>query len=424
MKADLVDVSETRKTITVEIPSDIVDAAINRAARDYSRKVRIPGFRPGKAPTRVIKQRFKEQVLHEASHELIQRAIGEALQEKGVEPVSQPEVPHVHVVEGQPLTVSASFDTLPAFDPGDLGTITITRPSGAIDEEAVNGALQRLRDRAARFETIDGRGVVDGDIVTVDLTRTDASGASDSHKDVAIEMGAAANPPGFDGHLQGLEVSAEKSFSVDFPADYPSAELAGTTVSYRVTVKALKRRILPELDDEFAKDMGEFESLDALRARVRADLEHEGMHAVQRSVRGDLMKQLATRVPFELPESLIGRELDRRLEEFAGRLIDQNIDPRQAGIDWAAFRDSQKEPAREAVGSALVLDEIAKREQLTVSEDEVEQEIGRYAERAGRTAAAVRAALEKEGGLSRVRAGLRREKSIDFAMSRATISGN
>jgi trigger factor len=392
-------------------------------AREYSRKVRIPGFRPGKAPAKVIKQRFKEQILHEASHDLIPRAIDAALHEKGVEPVSQPEVPHIHVVEGQPLTFSASFDTLPAFDPGDLGDIAIVRASSSISDDAVDNALQRLRDRAARSETIEGRGVIDGDIVTVDLTRTDASGASDTHKDVAIEMGAAANPPGFDQQLQGLEVGAEKSFSVDFPADYPSGELAGTTVSYSVTVKGLKRRVLPELDDEFAKDMGEFDSLAALRARVREDLEHEGKHAAERSVRGDLMKELAKRVPFEVPASLIDREIDRRLEEFAGRLMDQNVDPRQAGIDWSAFRESQKEPAREAVASALVLDELARREQLVVSDDEVEQEIGRYAERVGRTPAAVRAALEKEGGLSRVRSGLRREKSVDFVMSRAKISG-
>lgn len=424
MKADLTDVSETRKTLTVEVPAEMVDAAINRVAKEYGRKVRIPGFRPGKAPAKVIKQRFKEQILHEASHDLIPRAIDEALRDKGVEPVSQPEVPHLHVVEGQALTFSASFDTLPSFDPGDLSTIAITRPSGKIEDEAVDNALQRLRDRAARSESIAGRGVIDGDTVTVDLVRSDAEGASDTHKDVVIEMGASANPPGFDAHLLGLEPGAEKSFAITFPADYASEELAGRDVSYTVTVKSLTRRVLPELDDEFAKDMGEFESLSALRARVREDLEHEGKHAVERSVRGDLMKQLATRVPFALPDSLIDREIDRRLEEFAGRLMDQNIDPRQAGIDWAAFRDSQKEPAREAVGSALALDEIARREQLQVTEEDVEKEIERYAERTGRTAPAVRAALEKEGGLSRVRSGLRREKSVDFVMARANISGD
>ncbi len=424
MKADLVDVNETRKTLTIEIPSDIVDARLDRAAKDYSRKVRIPGFRPGKAPARVIKQRFREQLLHDVAHDLVPRAIDEALQERGVEAVSTPDVRDVNVAEGQPLTFIASFDTLPPFDPGDFGAIDITRPSDVIGEEAVDNALQRLRERAGRFEPVEGRGVVDGDVVAADIERTDASGATDSHKDVAIDMGGSANPPGFDAHLLGLEPGAETSFPIAFPADYPSEELANQQVSYKVTVKGIKRRVLPELDDEFAKDLGEFENLAALRTRVREDLEHEAKHAVERSVRGDLMKQLATRVPFALPGALIERELDRRLEEFAGRLIDQNVDPRQAGIDWAAFRDSQRAAANEAVASALALDEIARREQLAVSAEEIEAEIVRYAERTGRTPVAVRATLEKEGGIARVHAGLRREKSIDFVMARAKISGN
>jgi len=191
-----------------------------------------------------------------------------------------------------------------------------------------------------------------------------------------------------------------------------------------VTVKAIKRRVLPELDDEFAKDLGEFETLDALRARVREDLEHEAKHAAEREDRAELMKQLAARLPFDVPSSMIEREVDRRLEDFARRLIDQNVDPRQAGIDWNAFRESQREVAREAVGAALVLDEIARREPLEVTDDEVQREVERYAERSGRTPAAVRAALEKEGSLSRVYAGLRREKTIDFVLSRATIAGD
>jgi trigger factor len=190
-----------------------------------------------------------------------------------------------------------------------------------------------------------------------------------------------------------------------------------------VAVKAIKRRVLPELDDEFAKDLGEFETLDALRARVREDLEHEARHTAERDLRGELMKQLATRLPFEVPASLVERELNRRLEDFARRLIEQNIDPRQAGIDWNAFRDSQRDVAKEAVASALVLDEIARRQQLDPTESDVEQEIARFAERSGRTPAAVRAGLEKEGGLSRVYSGLRREKSIDFVMAHATIAG-
>ena len=422
MKTDLVDVNETRKNLRVEIPSDIVEAQIDRLVQSYSRKARIPGFRPGKAPARVIRQRFKDQILHEVAHELIPQAVDDALRERGVEALETPDIRDVSVEEGQALTFTASFDTLPPFDPGDLSGITIRRPSNFVESEAIDQALERLRGRAARYEPVEGRGIVDGDTVTLDLDRTPASGEKDEHRDVSVELGAKANPPGFDAELLGLEVGATKSFDVHYPADYPIGELANTDASYTVTVKAIKRRVLPELDDEFAKDLGQFEDLAALRARVREDLEQEARRTAERDVRGQLMKQLAERLPFDVPASLVEREIDRRLEEFARRLIDQNVDPRQAGIDWQAFRESQREVAQEAVAGALVLDELARREQLDAAPEEIEREITRYAEQTGRTPAAVRAALEKERGLSRIAAGLRREKSIDFAMARATIS--
>jgi len=434
MKTEFVEVNATRKNVRVEIPSDVVTAEIDRIARDYSRKARVPGFRPGKTPARVIKQRFKNEILHDVAHDLIPRAVDDALREKGLEAVDTPDVRDVTIEEGQPLTFTASFDTLPPFDPGDLSTIAFRRASAAINDEAVQTSLQRLRDRAARFEPVEGRGVADGDTLVVDLERRDVSavapvakadpaGKPDVHKDVTIELGAKANPPGFDAQLLGLEAGATKSFDLHYPADYPIGELANTDVSYTVTVKGLKRRVLPELDDEFAKDLGEFDTLDALTSRVREDLEHEAKHAAEREDRAELMKQLATRLPFDVPGSMIEREVDHRLEEFARRLIDQKIDPRQAGIDWAAFRESQREVSRDAVAAALVLEEVARREQLQVTDAEIEREVASYAERTGRTPAAVRAALEKEGGLSRVYASLRREKAIDFVMARANIAG-
>lgn len=429
MKTEFVDVNETRKNVRVEIPTDVVNAEIDRIARDYSRKARVPGFRPGKAPARVIKQRFKEQILHDVAHDLIPRAMDDALREKGVEPVDTPDIRDVIVEEGRPLTFTASFDTLPPFEPGDYSTVSLHRASSTVDNEAVEQALQRLRNRAGRFEPVEGRGVDRGDTVIVDLQRhatAPAGGAApdkgETHADVSVEFGAKANPPGFDEQLLGLEPGATKTFTLHYPPDYAITELADTDVTYTITVKSLKRRVLPELDDEFAKDLGEFETLDALRARVREDLEHEARHAAEREVRAELMKQLATRLPFEVPASLVEREIDRRLEDFARRLADQNIDPGQAGVDWNAFRESQREVAREAVASALVLDELARHEKLDAADEDVEREIARYAERTGRAPAAVRAGLEKEGGLSRVRAGLRREKAVEFALSKATFT--
>lgn len=421
MKVDLVDVNETRKNLKVEIPSEVVDAQIERVAHTYSRKARVPGFRPGKAPARVVKLRFKDQILHDVAHELVPRAVDEALRERGVEPVDTPDVHDVSVEEGQALTFTASFDTLPAFDVGDYSTLSLRQRSGQVNEEAVSAALERLRARSARFEPVDDRGVLDNDVVALDLERTDASGKTDKREDVAIELGGKANPPGFDQHLLGLEVGATKSFTIRYPADHPIGELADTAVSYTVSVKGIKRKVLPELDDELARDLGDFDTLEALRTRVREDLEHEARHAAAQETRAELLKQLAARVPFELPASLVEREIERRMDDFARRLIEQNIDPRQSGIDWNTFRDSQRLVASEAVAGALGLDEVARREKLDVAESEVDQEIARYAERSGRAVAAVRATLEKEGSLSSVYTGLRRDKAVDFLMARARI---
>ncbi len=423
MKTEFVDVNETRKNVRVEISSDVVDREIERVAQGYSRTARVPGFRPGKTPSRVIKQRFKEQILHEVANDLIPRAVGDVLRERGVEPVDTPDVRDVTIEAGQPLTFTASFDTVPEFEPGEYSTLSVQRPSSQVDDRAVDQAIERLRQRAARFEPVEGRGLQQGDTALIDLERREETGTADTHKGVSVELGSTANPPGFDAELLGLTPGAAKTFTLHFPADYPSAELAGHDMTYTVTVHGIKTKILPALDDEFAKDLGEFESLDALRARVREDLEHEARHAAEREVRAELLKQLARRVPFEVPAALVEREIDRRLEDFARRLMEQQVDPRQAGIDWDAFRESQREVSREAVAGALVLDEVARREHLDVTDAEADQEVGRYAERTGRTPAAVRARLEKEGGMSRVYAGLRREKSIDFLMTRATISG-
>ena len=190
---------------------------------------------------------------------------------------------------------------------------------------------------------------------------------------------------------------------------------------YTVSLKEIKKRVVPALDDELAKDLGEFESLDALRKRVRDDLEHEAMHAAERQLRQDVLKQLSTRVPFAVPESLVEREIDRRLEDFARRLMDQRIDPRQANIDWNAFREGQRAPAVEAVGSAIVLDEIAKREKIEVTDEELDAELQRYSEQTGHSVASIRARLQKDGELGRLAAGLRREKAVTHVMSRAQI---
>ena len=192
--------------------------------------------------------------------------------------------------------------------------------------------------------------------------------------------------------------------------------------SYSVTIKAIKSRVVPELDDEFAKDIGPFDSLGELREQIVENLQRESEEAADQQVRANVLKQMSGRAQFEVPEVLVKKETDRRVEELARRLIQQQVDPMKANINWEEFREQQHEPAIEAVRSALVLDEIARRENLTVDDTDIDREVTRYAERAGRTPAALRARLEKEGGLHRLQTSVRREKAVDFLLSRTTIA--
>jgi trigger factor len=436
MKTEFVEVTQTQKRLSIELPSEAVDAAIGRVTADLGRRAKIPGFRPGKVPAHVVWQRFKDDILREVAHELVPVALGQALRERDLDPVATPDVTDVAVNAGQPLTFVATFDTVPSFDPGEYRGIGLTRKPAVVEDTAIDEALERLRQRAARFEPIEGRPLAMHDWASVDLIRQMPAGAAgkparEKHDNVTIEVGATANPPGFDDALTGLEVGAERTFSIRSPAGVAGAEPAAgdaatepaaADAQYTVTLKSIKQRIVPVLDDDFAKDLGNFETLADLRERVRQDLQHEADHESDSEVRSQLLGDLAKRVPFDVPAALVDQELDRRLEEFARRLAEQKLDPNKAGIDWQAFRDSQRESAVDAVKATIGLDEVARREAVTVSDEDLDQEVQRYAERSGRTAAAVRAHLDKDDGLGRLRAGLRREKTLEFLLANARMT--
>ena len=430
MKTEFVDVNETRKNLRVEIPSDVVDA------RDRARRARLlaqgadsRASGPGKAPARVIKQRFKDQILHDVAHDLIPRGgrrgaararrragrhAGHPRRDRRGRPAADV---HGVVRHGAGVRAGRLRDDLaaPAVEPRST-------------TQAVDQALQRLRERAARFEPVEGRGVVDGDTRRArSRARREPDGTTEtSRRTSAVELGAKANPPGFDEQLLGLEVGRDQDAS---PSTIRPTTRLGSwrtrDVSYTVTVKGIKRRVAPGARRRVREGPGRVrDARGAARAGARGSRARGAARGRARACARELMKQLAARVPFEVPASLVEREIDRRLEEFARRLMDQSVDPRQAGIDWQRVpREPARGGARSGGERARARRGGAARAARGRPRTEVEQEIARYAERTGRTPAAVRAALEKEGGLSRVYAGLRREKSIDFVMARATIAG-
>lgn len=426
MKTELVDVNPTRKSLNIELPPEVVAAEIEKTTAQYRRTAKIPGFRPGKVPARVIQQRFRSQIMAEVAQDLVQKAITDAIAEQNVEPVASPAVRNLVLEEGRPMTFSADIDVLPSFDPGPFETLHARRSPVQVDDAAVDESLDQLRQRAARFEPVEGAPAELGHTLLVDLERqsTDKTGRrGELHKQpgTSIELGDGGNPPGFDDQLHGLTSGGRKTFTLRTPDDAPDEDARGTETTYSVHVHDIRRRVVPELDDEFAKDLGEFDTVEALRGRVRADLEQEARTAAERQTRAEVLKALATRVPFDIPPALIDREVERRLSEFVERLAAQRVDPRQVKIDWNAFRQGQRDPAADAVKSGLVLDEIAKREDLGVSEVEIDAEVERIARGMGAPVHLLRERLEEEGGYERIAHTLRREKALKHAMSRATI---
>jgi trigger factor len=440
VKTEFTEVSETRKNLTFEIPSDVVDAEIDRVAKGYSRTVRVPGFRPGKVPAAVVRQRYKDQILYDVAHDLIPRLVGDALRERGLEPVATPDIKDVSIEEGQPLKFVADFETLPPIDPGEYTGVMLRKEPAVLEVGAVDQAIERLRQQAARWHPVEGRPAAAGDTLLVDLTRTrrrrlvalpGEAELPPAHADddkpeamqgVSIELGNENNPPGFDDHLIGTGPDDHRTFTSTLPTNYAVAELAGATMDYDVTVKAVRHKELPALDDEFAKELGEFDSLDALRDRVRHDLQHEAEHESEHKLRHDLLQALASRMR-TAPDVLVDREIDRRLEEFVRRLMEQGVDPNKANIDWQEFRERQRQAAADTVRSTLVVDEIARREQIEATDEDLDQEIAKFAERSGRTPTAVRARLEKEGALDRIRSGIRREKTMTWLVEKANVIG-
>ena len=403
MKTEFTEVSDTRRHLTFEVPPDVVDAEIDRVARTYSRSARVPGFRQGKVPTSVVRQRYRDQILHEVAHELIPRVVGSELKERGLQPVGAPDIRDVVLEEGKPLTFLADFETMPSIDLGEYTGLSLRKPPAVLEVGAVDTALEQLRQRAARWKPIEDRSTETGDTILVDLTRTrrgrliqlsddvappsDMEGKPEKLQNVSIEIGNEGNPPEFNTELVDAPIGATRSFPVNYPSDYEVQELAGATIDYEINIKAIRRKEVLPLDDAFAKEVSELETLDALRERVQADLQQAAEQDSEHKIRHDLLTELGNRVK-SVPDVLVEQEIDRRLEEFVHRLADQGIDPMKAEIDWAEFRERQRQSSVETVKSTMAIDEVARREDITASDDDVSNEIAKFAGRAGRTPAA------------------------------------
>ncbi len=411
-----------RRALRVEVPPEQLAPRLEAGFRELGRTVRVPGFRPGKVPRDVLERRFKEHVRDEVLRQAIPEHFAEALREARVDPVGPPTVDEVTWNEGEPLRFRAIVEVRPTLTVKDYLEVPLAREKVQVEDAEVDKALEVLREEAATYTPMEGWPALQDDLVVIDHEGTihGKPFKGGSAQNVNVILGTGRYLPGFEEHLRGMAKGEAKAFEVDVPPDYPRKDLAGRRAHFRVTVREVKKKRVPELNDDLAKELGEGDTLADLREKVRQRLVARRTRDQEAELKGRLMEKIAEANPVELPEGMVRHETEHILQELA-----QALGPglRRAGVsDLAALQRQAEEAGRRRVRTSILLEAIARQEGLTVEDAEVEAEVAQTAAALRQDAAALRRALEADGRLESIRGRLLERKALDLVWGRARMT--
>jgi trigger factor len=411
-----------RRELELEIPAEEVSKKIESVAKEFARLASVPGFRRGKAPVSLIRRRFADDIKGEVVQSLVPERVEKAVAEQKLTPVSQPKVDKLDFNEGQPLKFRAVFEVMPEFELDDYKNLSFEMPTMDITEEDVKKTLEEMRERAATFVPVEARAIRDGDFAQVKLLGTPEGGGDPLRADsVLCHIGAEETMGPFNTNLKGASAGEHKNFDVEYPADYPDPKLAGKKYHYAVEVLGIKTKKLPELNDDFAKDVSDAATLEELKKKIREGLEHQRDHKHKELLHEKVLSELVKMHDFPVPESLVEHQMDVRLERVVRSLAAQGVDPRAVNVDWVMLRRRQEERARDDVKAELIVDRIATAENIDVNEEELTRELEHMASHGGESVEALRARLTKQGALDRMKAKLRSDKTLDWLAENANI---
>jgi trigger factor len=442
---------ECRREVKVEVPADEVTQATEKVIRKFQKAARLPGFRAGKVPVTIIKSRFMEDVRSEVVEALVPEYFRKAVDKEGYLPVSQPRITDLHFHEGEPLKFSAVFEVLPEIQVKDYRGLKAEKKDISVSQSEVEEALKTLQERQASYDAVEDRELKDGDFANIsfsgrakgtkaiaekkaELAATKETGDEENKvqdaieaaveaesakpvevDDVLVEIGGKNTVKEFTENLRGANLGDERSFEVTYPDDFNDQRLAGQVMAYHVKVQGVKKKILPELNDDFAKELGEFATLDDLKKRIRENMEAERKHEIQHAEKDKLIDELVAKNEFPVPQALVERQIDVRLDRGLRALAAQGMkaeDMRRMNIE--RLRAGQRDAAVREVKASLLLDKIAEVENLEVTEEDINKEVEAAAEQTRQPVEALRAKLTKEGSLDRIKDRLRNEKALDF----------
>jgi len=411
------------RELVLEIPAEDVSKAFRSVTRNYQKYAKIQGFRPGKVPESVVRRRFATEIRKEVIDGLLPQRFNQGVRELGVQPVGQPQVTELTVEDGQPLHVRAAFEYVPTFSIEGYKDVVVEKPSAEVTDEEFQHEMTELRESRATIEPVEeDRALVDGDWAQISYTgqvEGEAEAAPITGQDSLVEIGGKDTVEAFNAVLRGAKPGQELKAEVIYPADYGEARLAGKTVSYEVTVKAIKKRIVPELSDDFAKELGQYESMSELETRVREHMNNRKRRSVAAETKDKLFAELTQKYSFPVPESLVQDQVDARLERGLRALAAQGMDTEQMRrLDFTRLRTAQRDGAIAEVKTNLLLDKIAEAEGITVSDEELDRELQLAALQSNEPVETLRTRLTQDGGLARIREQMKREKTANLLYER------
>ncbi len=394
--------------------------ATERALVRIQAKAHLPGFRPGKAPVSVIRSRFQNEIQQEVLEEMIPKALNAKFDEEKLRVVGQPSVVDLKFEPNQPLVFKAQFDVHPDFTLGEYKGLEVEYEDPVVTDEDVNARVEQLRESKAEYVNIDPRPAEDGDYAVVSLESGDGlEGEPIKNPEMMLQIGDPDTLAPFSEGIRGMTPGETKDIQVTYPEEYGEERLAGKTVTFDVELKHIRRKEMPELDDDFAQSMGDFRTMDELREQVKASIVAERQYRAQEEAKDKLIQKLAEAHDFAVPETYVERQLQITLENYARTLQMQGIDPRTLNFDMNKFRESQTDRAKRDVRATLLIDRIAEVEAVSVQQDEVDREVQRIARQQREPVAAVRVKLEKDGGLDRIANSIRTNKAIALLFEQA-----
>jgi trigger factor len=432
MKTEVVDVSQTRKELKIEIDASDVRAELERVTERYAGAVSVPGFRKGRAPNSVVRQRYKNEIRGEVVQNLVPQAINEAIGENALNVIGEPENIHFDNNEALeklgelPLSLHADVEVLPDVALGQYKGLEVVRRTRPVTDETVEAMIQNLREQSASLQPVEDRAAEAGDTVTVNFTGRylDPPAEEDvKADDVEVVLGGEGVLADFNEQLTGTKPDDVKTFVVKYPEDFSSPGLAGKEIEYTATVTAVRRKELPEVDDEWAKTFGEeIDSLETLRAKLRENLTERARFEAEHGLRDALMGKLLKAHEFEVPESLVKSQARRLLESTVRDMMQRGMDPRNQELDWENLHGMMEAQATTDLRGSILLERIAEAEGIEPTDEEIEREIEAIAEGTRQSVEQVRAALTKQGGERSIADRLRHRKALDLLIENARVS--